>query len=252
MRKKILIFTLVLLIAMTGSAAAHSLRNTIFITEELPPYNYTENGKLTGASVQILDAALDAVGIEQPANTIRVYPWARGFKTTLKIPNTCLFSTVRTDVREKNFKWVGPIADVNLIFISNKNGFKIDNLEEIKKYSVTTIREGIGHQILKREGFSDKHIDLSADISTMVEKIKRNRVDFLLESDNVIYQVLENKKINSSTFNKYYTLNFGQLYFAFNKETDDSVVSRLQEGLNIIRKNGKLDKILSKLPARSN
>jgi polar amino acid transport system substrate-binding protein len=47
------------------------------LTEELPPYNYTENGKLTGATTQVVQEIMRRLGIDDP---IAVVPWARGYQ----------------------------------------------------------------------------------------------------------------------------------------------------------------------------
>lgn len=238
--------------ALCNTADAYTLKDTTYITEDLPPYNYVKNGKPDGASVQILIAALAAVGIDKNADEIRVYPWARGLKTTLAAPNTCLFSTVRNKDRETLFKWAGPIADVNLVFVSLKNTVKIDSLNDLEKVKVSAIRKGIGHHILISKGVPEKLIDLSPTISTMIEKLKRGRVDAILENENVIYHVLRSKGLVWHDFNINYMLNLGEIYFAFNLNTPDSIVSNLQRGIDKIRANGTLKEILEKLPIDKN
>ncbi len=244
----ILLTITLLFTSLCTISEAQTLENTLFITEDLPPYNYLEDGELKGASVQILLEALQATGITKTAEQISVYPWARGFKTTLMTPNTCLFSTVRSKTREKQFKWVGPIADVNLVFVSLKGTIKINDLTDLNKYSVTTIKKGIGHQLLLEHGVPEKIIDLSPTAASMVEKIKRGRVDLLLENENVLYHVLQQKGLDWSNFEINYVLNLGEIYYAFNLETDDSVVNRLQRGIDAIRSQGRITEIVGKLP----
>jgi len=249
MFKKIMLYIIFCVVTLPMTAQAQSLSKTHFITENLPPFNYVEDNILKGSSVEILKAALTAVNINTSSTKIDVYPWARGYKTLLKQPNTCLLSTVQTDKRKELFKWVGPITHVNLVFISQNKDIEINKLEDVKKYSVTTVREAIGHQRLMQEGFAENLIDLSADISTMIEKIKRHRIDLLLENENVIFHTLKMKNMDSKGFIKHYTLDFRPLYFAFSKTTENYVVAKLQEGMDIIRKNGTLDRILRKMPA---
>lgn len=249
MFKRITLYIIICLVMLSTAARAQSLSKTHFITENLPPFSYVKDNFLKGTSVEVLKAALEAVNVDGSAAQIHVYPWARGYKTTLKQPNTCLFSAVRTPARESLFKWVGPITNVNLILISQNKEIKIKHLEDLKNYTVTTIRQGIGHQLLRKEGFAENHIDLSADISTMIEKIKRNRIDLLLENENVIFHTLKMKNMDSKRFIKHYTLDFKPLYFAFSKTTEDHVVAKLQEGMDIIRKNGTLDSIIRRMPA---
>jgi len=88
------------------------------VTEIFPPFQFEENGKLKGVSVDIVKA------IQQKINDnskIKVYPWNRAYKLTLKKPNYALFSTLRTKERENKFKWIGPLATMKLVFFKNKN-----------------------------------------------------------------------------------------------------------------------------------
>lgn len=246
-KKAILLITLLIALS-AGTAHAQSLRNTFFITETLPPYNYAKNGTLKGISVSILKEALNAVGVQLSKKNIALYPWARGFKTTLKTPNTCLFSTARNEARENQFKWAGPMTNATQTFVSLNSTETTNNIAEIKKHRVSTHRQGIGHYILKENGFSESNIDLSPSTRAMFEKLRRKRVKFILENEYVISHYINEIDMDWSALKKHYVVDIGELYFAFNKDTEDHVVAKLQKGIDIIRKNGTLAKILSTMP----
>src|SRR3954465_9950210 len=77
------------------------------LTEEYPPYNYTENKALVGVSTEIL------VEMGKRANvpmTFAIMPWPDASDQTQKKVETCIFSTGRLPNRERIFKWVGPLA----------------------------------------------------------------------------------------------------------------------------------------------
>ncbi len=57
------------------------------VTEEFPPFNYTENGKITGFSTEVVEAILKEAGIEGKP---RSYPWARSYKKALNEKNYIL------------------------------------------------------------------------------------------------------------------------------------------------------------------
>ena len=75
--------------------------NFSIMTEELPPFNYTENGKVTGFSSEIVLEICERVG---HAKTIEVLPWARAYKSISNEDNKVLFSTTRTSKREELFR----------------------------------------------------------------------------------------------------------------------------------------------------
>ncbi|NDV26854.1 ABC transporter substrate-binding protein [Desulfovibrio sp. JC010] len=237
---------LLLMLCAPAAAQAQNLENTFFITEHLPPYTASVNGEAQGLSVDILRATLRAAGINPRNIKIHVYPWARGFKMTLKTPNTCLFATVRNKEREHLFKWAGPIGDVNFALISLKDNIEMNSFADIQKYSVGVIRSGVSHQTLLQKAPEGTRIELSTDITAMIKKLQKGRIDLILENEHVLHHVIKKSNLDWDKFKINYVLNFGRMYFAFSNSTEDYVVRRMQKGIDTIRRNGKLKEIQQK------
>ncbi|HIH73913.1 MAG TPA: transporter substrate-binding domain-containing protein, partial [Methanosarcina sp.] len=51
----------------------------IFYTEQLPPYNYMENGTLEGLSVELLEAVTEKMGKKVTREEIHLVPWTEGY-----------------------------------------------------------------------------------------------------------------------------------------------------------------------------
>ena len=92
--KYILSLVSMLFLAVTPAVSA---QYSIY-TEEIPPWNYTQDQKLTGFSVEIVREMLRDLKIE---DNITVVPWARGYRATLAGGRSVLFSIARTEHREK-------------------------------------------------------------------------------------------------------------------------------------------------------
>ncbi len=75
--------------------------------EHYPPYNFKEEGKVTGFAVELLRAIAKQAGTEIP---IKLGPWKRFLKEVTKTPNTIIFTATRNEDREDQFKWIGPIS----------------------------------------------------------------------------------------------------------------------------------------------
>ncbi|MDB5809992.1 MAG: extracellular solute-binding protein family 3 [Betaproteobacteria bacterium] len=119
------------LLALTVSAPAFALQ---MLTEEYPPYNYTENKALIGLSTEIV------VEMGKRANvpmTFAIMPWPDAYEQTQRKVETCIFSTARLVNRERIFKWVGPLAS-NEWGLFAKKGFadKITNLADARPYRI--------------------------------------------------------------------------------------------------------------------
>jgi polar amino acid transport system substrate-binding protein len=113
------------------------------LTEDLPPYNYTENGKLTGATTQVVQEIMRRLGID---DSIAVVPWARGYQRLNNEPNVVLFTTALTPERERRFHWVGPLFDSRMVFFARQSDpRRIESLEAAKQVAaVATYREDSG------------------------------------------------------------------------------------------------------------
>lgn len=68
------------------------------VTEELPPYNMTLDGKLTGIGTELVEAVMAEAG---EAARIQSMPWARAYDTALNSPNVLIYSIARTPQRAR-------------------------------------------------------------------------------------------------------------------------------------------------------
>src|SRR5512139_3863504 len=55
--------------------------NLTFYTEQLPPYNYQENGALKGFSVDLLEAITAKMGTKVAREEVHLVPWTEGYQT---------------------------------------------------------------------------------------------------------------------------------------------------------------------------
>ncbi|WP_320174950.1 transporter substrate-binding domain-containing protein [Maridesulfovibrio sp.] len=236
-----LLTTISLIFFLNVTASAQSLNDTIFITEELPPYNFVIDGKPTGFAVDILLAALNATGIKADISKVHVYPWPRAYKDVLAKPNHCLFSTVRNNAREELFKWAGPIANYDVDFIAAKDRIKANNIDDIKKSKISVIKNDIAYETILAEKFDEEQIDLSYSVISMIKKLNKGRVDIIAGNREAIFYKMGQNHINPKNYEVIFSIETAPLYFAFNKYTSDAVVRRFQIGIDKIRKEGKLD-----------
>ena len=245
MLKSILLFS-VFIVGMYGA----NIDKIKIFTENYPPYNMETNGKLTGISVDILDAILKNMHSTIKIKDIKLKPWATAYRIVSKKKNTMLFSTSRTKQREKLFKWVGPISasDVSLIALQDSN-IKISKTKDINNYKVGVVLHDVAQQILASNGVKDTQIVTVAGKDAVADALKgllQHKFD--LFTCNFVGAKYSAKLhyIKSSLFKKVYTIKQSQLYFAFNKNTDDSIIKAYQEALDKIKANGTYDKILKK------
>lgn len=224
-----------------------SIDNITFITEQYPPFNYIENGKVTGLSVEIIDAIFKKTGANKSVDDINLYPWARGYNDVLNKSGTSLFVITKTEEREPLFKWIGPIADTRIVLIAKKNRYiKICSYDDLSKYKIGVIREDVGYQLLKGYGVPDNVFNITSETLSNILMLENDRIDMIAYEETVIFRELENAGIDPSCFTSVYTLTEAELYYAFNKKTDDAVIRQIQTAFDELVKDGICDTIKSK------
>ena len=92
MRKTIisLIFSALLTVglSMPYCVSSQTIDDLYFITENYPPYNFEDDGKLQGISVDLLVLIFKKLKAQKTIDDIHLKPWARGYSALLKKKNT--------------------------------------------------------------------------------------------------------------------------------------------------------------------
>ena len=217
-------------------------------TENYPPYNMNVNGKLQGISVDIIDAMFKQMDSKRTKDSIKLKPWATGYKITLKKKNCMLFSTTRTTQRENLFKWVGPIISTKIGIIAPKaKHIRISDIKELNNYKIGAVIKDIGEQLLIAQGISKHNIDSVGGKNPVIlnfQKMGKGRIDMFAYETNVAMYGAKSYQIDQKDFEIVYTLKEGELYYAFNKNTDDDIIKAYQKALDDIKANGIYDQIL--------
>lgn len=220
----------------TLTCAESAWENLDFITEEYPPYNYTESGIARGITVDILleSAALVALPLER--RNIRSMPWARGYQMAQKGPGVMLFSMTRTNDREHLFKWVGPIVPSRIVLLAHRDQqFKLTAPGDLSAYKIGVIRDDIGHQLLNQLGIENKDLQISSSAVGLANMLERGRIDFWAYDEITAIWFIKKLGLDSTRFGAAYTLKDGEMYYAFSLDTDDTQISALQQGLDKLK-----------------
>jgi polar amino acid transport system substrate-binding protein len=116
--------------------ATHAAGLTL-LTEENPPFNYTEKGRLVGGGA---DVVAEMVKRAKLSATTEMLQWDRAYVRAQGEKETCLFSTARLENRERLFTWVGPIAtNVWAIYGPGDFAAPVASLEDLKRYRIGAV-----------------------------------------------------------------------------------------------------------------
>ena len=109
--KTIRTLMLLTMIGMVGTAWAQPLK---ILCDSDPPAQFIgADGQLTGYTVELVRDIQKRVGNDDP---ISIVPWARGYEMIRHQPNVVLFLMAHTPERASQFKWVGPVLELEFGF----------------------------------------------------------------------------------------------------------------------------------------
>ena len=202
-------------------------------SENMPPYNYIENGKVSGISTEILKRITKNSTVY--ISKIEILPWKRSYEKVLGTKNTVLYSAGRSAQREKLFTWVGPIDSMRVGVVAKKsNKFNISKITDFKRYKVGTIKSSFVEQKLIKQGIDRVNLDSFISIKSQVKKLVSGRVDMLAFSIPAICYFLQEIGENLNDYEEIYLLGKADLYFAFNKDSDKEIINELNRNIQNI------------------
>ncbi|SEG41389.1 substrate-binding periplasmic protein [Billgrantia desiderata] len=236
-----------LLLALFPLPAAAELEALTFITEEYPPYNYRQNERLEGISIELLERIFAETGSTMSREDVRYYPWARGYETVLSEPNTVLFSTTRTEQREQLFQWVGPIATDRVSLLARRDsGIQLNDIEDViaGDYRIAVIREDIGAQRLQEAEVPEAQIHAAMSGASALRMLERGRVDLWAYGEDVAFWLMNEEGMPTTDYTPALTISESDLYYALHRDTDPDLIERMQAALDRLRERGVVGEIL--------
>ena len=242
MRVSMVLFLLtVFLIPIVNSAQINTLS---YLTEQYPPYNYKQDNIPKGIAIDILVEASSQIQSPIDIDNIKVQPWATAYRSALITPDTVLFSTTRTQLREHIFQWAGPISRTKIVVLGRKDrNFTINNPLALAQYRIGVIRDDVGEQLLAELGVPRESMIEDTVPQKLVHKFISGEFDLWAYEENVANWWLKESGQDPKDYETVFTLSEGDLYFAFNLGTDRALVRKLQQGINELKQkidsNGK-------------
>lgn len=242
-RRALMMFILLL---STSAVFSDDLAGITFLTEEYPPFNYVENGKLKGISVDILKEVFTQMGSAKTISTADVKVWSVAYNQAKYVKDICLFSTTRTEAREPLFKWVGPISQTRISVIApKKSGIKINSVEDLKKYNIGVVRDDVAHQLLVEKGVVEK-LQLTSDNKGNLDKINKGYIQLWAYESTCAFWQIKQAGLNPDDYEVVHTLKEAELYYSFNKDSNPTAIAAMSKALDELRKSGKIAEIIAK------
>jgi len=224
---------LVMAIFFALSSADDPATRIVYMTEEYPPGNYTENGQLTGASVELLRAVWKKMGV--PEQPILVMPWARSYHDLQQKSGTMLFTMTWTQARDPLFQWVGPIFSASIVLVGLQGKSPpLDSAVQAKKYLSAAVRDDISELAMKALGFNNSQLLLASTFNQSVQMLRLGRVQYLCMSADALPELYRSHGLDSAQIRVSAVVSEQGRYFAFHKSTEPALIKRFQKALEEI------------------
>jgi polar amino acid transport system substrate-binding protein len=207
------------------------------LAEENPPFNYTENGKLTGLVTELV---LETLARAKVPYTVEVLPWDRAYGRAQAERDTCLFATARLPNREKLFAWVGPYAS-NLWGVYGKGDFtgSVRALTDLKPYRIGGVVNDAKVEYLKENGVTNIRMvqdDRQNPQRLFLAREDPNHLDLWVTGYYGARDVARAAKV--ADVKLVFVVRDIPLYLACSPQTSPAIVKALSEAVDNIRAEG--------------
>lgn len=208
-----------------------------FVTEEYAPFSYSDSGTIKGVAVEQVHQIAVAAGLSY---RIEIMPWARAVVLAERRQDHCVFTTGHNRARDKRFRWVEPLLKDQMVMVRRKGSdVAITAPSDIHTLRVGAQRGDFAVEALQEHGFSN--IDLAADISVSLGKLKSGRIDLMPTSVKTYEKMLE----DGQPVEKAMLLD-GQIYgIACHRAMPLDTVAAMQKALDELITSGKQDAIFA-------
>jgi polar amino acid transport system substrate-binding protein len=216
-------------------------------TENYPPYNAETTGKgfahsaedITGICTDMVKAMmsrLDYDFVMKMRDWSLAYGWVKGRE------NHGLFCTARTDERENEFQWVGPLASIKwTLFAAPDSNITLDSLEDARQYKIAGYKGDVMSDYLIAEGF-----EVIASVSGVqnARRLTLGQAD-LWVTDGAVGPLVAEEEHGITGLKPVLVFRETPMYLAVSNETDKAVVDDLQQAIDEARNAGELSAILA-------
>lgn len=208
------------------------------ITEEWPPYNFSEDGVLKGFSVEVVQRLIERLNAKI---SIEMYPSMRTRLLLGGVPGTMMITMLRTPEREDKYKWVGPLGD-GAIYFYKKGGspLEVTSLSDARNVKLVACRHGgLVLETLKSAGFTNLD-PTSTDGESVYRKLLLDRSGLAISDTPLgVRHILRKMNLPANALvQTQVKLLEAPLYMACSLDIPDQEIARWQKGLDALKASG--------------
>lgn len=219
------------------------------MTEIFPPFQYKHKDKVIGISSDIVNAIQKELEVD---NEIETHLWSEAKEIIDNHENTALFSMLRTPERESDYKWVGPLSTMKLVFFKKKGSkITLNNIDDAKKIKRIGVTKGVANfEMLSNQGFRNLDVLTDFEDEENIRKLVDGEIDLW---PTLLMSGLYNARLQGLAGEiepiRDVIAFSGDLYIAFNIQTDDKIIQKWQSAFDKLKKEHVIDEIIGRYEA---
>lgn len=235
-----------LFLAMSPLAAAQDGEKFYIFTENYPPYNAptTDTGfahkaeDITGICTDMVKSMMSRLDYDF---VMKMRDWSLAYEWVKGRENHGLFCTARTDERENQFQWVGPLASIKwTLFAAPDSDITLDSLEDARDYKIAGYKGDVMSDYLISEGFE---VIASVSGEQNPRRLTLGQVD-LWVTDGAVGPLVAEETHGITDLKSVLVFRETPMYLAVSNETDPAVVEELQGAIDEARDAGEFSAIM--------
>ena len=220
-----------LLLMLPVAAGAQGVH---IVGEHLPPSSMMEGNVVVGRETMKVREIMARAGI---GYAIELLPWKRAYAQALREPDTCIFSTSRTQEREALFRWIGPLNEAEWVLYGlAERRLALRTLDDARGLVIGTVLGDARDDYLRQRGLNVAPVtqEWLNPQKLLLGRIDLWAVGMAVGSKPFLGKEWEGKVVPLLTFNRV------QTYLACNKQLPEAQAAAMQRAAAAMRRDGSM------------
>ena len=220
-----------LLLMLPVAAGAQGVR---IVGEHLPPSSMMEGNVVVGRETMKVREIMARAGI---GYAIELLPWKRAYAQALREPDTCIFSTSRTQEREALFRWIGPLNEAEWVLYGlAERRLALRTLDDARGLVIGTVLGDARDDYLRQRGLNVAPVtqEWLNPQKLLLGRIDLWAVGMAVGSKPFLGKEWEGKVVPLLTFNRV------QTYLACNKQLPEAQAAAMQRAAAAMSRDGSM------------
>lgn len=217
------------------------------VTEVLPPFSYEKEGRVEGASTDVVRAVMEKAGVRY---SMEVVPWRRALDAALHEKDTFIYTVARTEEREGKLVWVGRICmrKLALYCLAERDDLLRLPLAELKDRTIAVVQGDASEERLRALGFGDRNLHVLRDSAAPLSALHviEGRSDFFVSNPYRQEYAVRGTPLEGR-FRQHSVIWEGDGYYlAANPRSDAALLARVRSAFVGLESSGTLKSILAR------